>query len=454
MVALRDSNTWQQRFSAYIPVLDEPPAPVISGTLTRVVGLTLEARGCRLALGDRCRIHNKDDPTVEAEAVGFDDERVYLMSVEDSRGLSPDARVVRATGGAMIGVGENLCGRVIDALGLPLDGQGPVEPAERVSLFGRKLNPLQRAPVSEPLDVGVRAINALNTLGRGQRLGLFAPSGVGKSVLLGMMTRFTEADVVVVGLIGERGREVGDFVRQVLGAEGMERAVVVAAPADTPPLMRIHGALRATAIAEYYRDQGLRVLLLMDSLTRFAQAQREIALAIGEPPATKGYTPSVFARLPQLVERAGNSDSGKGSITGIYTLLTEDGDLNDPVAQAARAILDGHIVLSREIAEGGRYPAIDIEASVSRVMNDIVPTAHMESARRFRQIHARYSHNQELIRIGAYQHGNDPEVDAAIEMQPALEGFLQQGIHEPAPMNQSRADLKALFSNRETKNAS
>lgn len=449
MVALRDSENWRQRLSAYVQLLDEPPAPVISGTLTRVVGLTLEARGCRLALGDRCRIHHNGDPVIDAEAVGFDDEKVYLMSVEDSRGLSPDARVVRAEGGTRVEVGEALRGRVIDALGQPLDGKGPCHSSRQVSLFGRNLNPLQRSSVTEPLDVGVRAINALNTVGRGQRLGLFAPSGVGKSVLLGMMTCFTEADVVVVGLIGERGREVGDFVRRVLGTRGMTRAVVVAAPADTPPLMRIHGALRATAIAEYFRDQGLRVLLLMDSLTRFAQAQREIALAIGEPPATKGYTPSVFARLPQLVERAGNSDSGPGSITAIYTLLTEDGDRNDPVAHAARAILDGHIVLSREIAESGRYPAIDIEASVSRVMNDIVSTAHMESARRFRQIHARYSHNRELIRIGAYQRGNDPEVDAAIDLQPAFEEFLKQDIHESAPLNQSCSELAALFSSRE-----
>lgn len=450
MAALRDSDAWCHRLSAYAAQLGAPPQPVISGTLTRVVGLTLESKGCRLALGDRCRIHHNGDPVIDAEAVGFDADKVYLMSVEDARGLSPDARVVRAPGGALIEVGNGLCGRVIDALGQPLDSAGPVPSTQRVSLFGRSLNPLQRGAVSEPLDVGVRAINALTTVGRGQRLGLFAPSGVGKSVLLGMMTCFTEADVVVVGLIGERGREVGDFVHRVLGSRGRQRAVVVAAPADTSPLMRIHGALRATAIAEYYRDQGLRVLLLMDSLTRFAQAQREIALAIGEPPATKGYTPSVFARLPELVERAGNSDSGSGSITAIYTLLTEDADHNDPVAHAARAILDGHIVLSREIAESGRYPAIDIEASVSRVMNDIVPAEHSALARRFRQIRARYSHHRELIRIGAYQRGNDPEVDAAIDLQPAQEAFLQQDIREPAALNQSRADMAALFAAQKT----
>lgn len=445
MTKVADSPAWVQRLGEYTERLSEPPGPIVSGALTRVIGLTLEASGCRLSLGDRCHIHDGGGRVIEAEAVGFDNERVYLMPVEEPRGLSPDARVVRAPGGAHIGVSDALRGRVINALGEPIDGGEPIKTTAQAPLFGQPLNPLKRAGVTEPLDVGVRAINALNTVGRGQRMGLFAASGVGKSVLLGMMTRYTEADIVVVGLIGERGREVGDFVRRVLGEQGLRRAVVVAAPADTPPLMRVHGALRATAIAEYFRDLGLRVLLLMDSLTRFAQAQREIALAVGEPPATKGYTPSVFAQIPRLVERAGNSDHGPGSITALYTVLTEDGDTSDPVAYAARAILDGHIVLSREIAESGRYPAINVESSVSRVMNDVIDKDHLGNARRFRRLYAHYSHNRELIRIGAYQRGSDRDVDTAIDMQPAMEDFLQQDIDEAASLDNSRRALGALF---------
>jgi flagellum-specific ATP synthase len=307
------------------------------------------------------------------------------------------------------------------------------------------LNPLRRAPVEEPLDVGVRAINAMLTVGRGQRLGLFAGSGVGKSVLLGMMTRFTEADVIVVGLIGERGREVADFVRRTLDATARERAVVVAAPADAPPLLRIHGALRATAYAEYFRDAGLRVLLLMDSLTRFAQAHREVALAIGEPPARQGYTPSVFARLPQLVERAGNSDQGVGSITAFYTVLTEGDDPNDPIADAARAILDGHIVLARSIAEQGRYPAIDVEASVSRTMTDVLPAENLALARRARGYLGRYRQSADLIGMGAYEPGNDPRLDEAVSFHEGLEAFLSQDLSEAASLPDSLKGLKAAL---------
>jgi flagellar biosynthesis/type III secretory pathway ATPase len=295
-----------------------------------------------------------------------------------------------------------------------------------------------------PLDVGVRAINALLSVGRGQRMGLFDGSGVGKSVLLGMMTRYTNADVIVVGLIGERGREVVEFVQNILGEEGMARAVVVATPADNSPLMRMHGAMLATSIAEYFRDQGLQVLLLMDSLTRFAQAQREIALAIGEPPATKGYPPSVFAKLPQLVERAGNGDVNGGSITAFYTVLAEGDDQNDPIADAARAILDGHIVLSRELAESGHYPAIDIEASISRAMTEITDAAHMQAARRFKQMYSTYRRHRDLISVGAYQKGADPRVDEAVAYHPRLVEFLQQNLREPVPLVDSLDDLDRL----------
>ncbi len=293
--------------------------------------------------------------------------------------------------------------------------------------------------------MGVRAINALLSVGRGQRLGLFAGSGVGKSVLLGMMTRYTNADVTVVGLIGERGREVKEFVEKILGEAGLQRAVVVAVPADNPPLRRLHGAMLATSIAEHFRDRGKQVLLLMDSLTRYAQAQREIALAIHEPPATKGYPPSVFAKLPQLVERAGNGDKGGGSITAFYTVLAEGDDQNDPIADAARAILDGHIVLSRRLADAGHYPAIDIEASISRAMNDITCSGHQEAARSFKHLYSLYQQNRDLISVGAYEQGSDAQIDTAIAALPALNGFLRQTMQTPVTIEQSLQQLEALF---------
>jgi len=326
-----------------------------------------------------------------------------------------------------------------------LDGLGPVETAQRVPLQSRPFNPLARAPIREVLDTGVRAINALLTVGRGQRMGLFAGSGVGKSVLLGMMARYTSADVIVVGLIGERGREVKEFIENILGYEGRSRAVVVAAPADTPPLLRLHGAAYATAIAEYFRDQGKHVLLIMDSLTRFAMAQREIALAIGEPPATKGYPPSVFAKLPQLVERAGNGREGGGSITAFYTVLTEGDDLQDPIADAARAILDGHVVLSRSLADQGHYPAIDIEASISRAMTEIVSPEQLALVRRFKNLYSRYQRSRDLISVGAYVRGSDPLLDEAIAMYPKLERFLVQDMRERASYGDSVLELERLL---------
>ncbi|MGH8208065.1 MAG: FliI/YscN family ATPase, partial [Steroidobacteraceae bacterium] len=316
-------------------------------------------------------------------------------------------------------------------------------------LSGKPINPLARKPISEPLDVGVRTINSLLTIGRGQRVGLFAGSGVGKSVLLGMMARYTSADVIVVGLIGERGREVKEFVERILGPKDRTRAVVVATPADHPPLMRLHGAWLATAIAEYFRDQGASVLLLMDSLTRFAQAQREIGLAIGEAPATKGYPPSVFAKLPQLVERAGNGAAGGGSITAFYTVLTEGDDNQDPIADSARAILDGHIVLSRSIAESGQYPAIDVEASISRVMQEIATPEQIQTARQFRQTLSMYQQHRDLIAIGAYQRGSDPRVDNAITLWPRMQRFLQQDMRERVDFAASLTALEAVLAESE-----
>lgn len=431
--------------------LIEPVQPLrVSGTLTRVAGLVMEAIGLKLAVGTSCVVYLPSGTSVTAEVVGFSGDRLFLMPSGDIYGLTPGAKVVpmeytgpaprvgmiqhprrRAADRAKhISVGPQLLGRVLNGAGEPLDRLGPIHCERSVPLYSRPFNPLERAPIEKILDVGVRAINTLLSVGRGQRMGLFAGSGVGKSVLLGMMARYTSADIIVVGLIGERGREVQEFIEHILGEEGLARSVVVAAPADTSPLMRLHGAAYATAIAEYFRDQGKHVLLIMDSLTRFAMAQREISLAIGEPPATKGYPPSVFARLPQLVERAGNGRHGSGSITAFYTVLTENDDPNDPIADNARAILDGHIVLSRRLAEAGHYPAIDIEASISRVMASLVSSDLLNRALRFKSTYSRYQRSHDLISVGAYTPGTDPQLDQAIALYPSLESFLQQGMFE------------------------
>ncbi len=436
-----------------------------SGYLTRVAGLVMEASGLKLPVGSTCVVQLPNGNSVDAEVVGFAGDRLFLMPSHDVYGLTPGARVIaqghrletprlgeispprrRATDrGKHVPVGVQLLGRVLDGAGRPLDRLGPLGTDHSQPLHGRPYNPLERQPISEVLDVGVRTLNALLTVGRGQRMGLFAGSGVGKSVLLGMMARYTTADVTVVGLIGERGREVKEFIEQILGADGLTRSVVVAAPADTSPLMRIQGAAYATAIAEYFRDQGKNVLLIMDSLTRYAMASREIALAIGEPPATKGYPPSVFAKLPALVERTGNGPSGGGSITAFYTVLTEGDDPQDPIADAARAILDGHIVLSRHLAEAGHYPAIDIEASISRVMPAVAPPEQLEAARRVKALYSRYQRSRDLINVGAYVAGNDPLLDEAMQRLPAIEAFLRQDMHRREDYAASLGSLAGIF---------
>lgn len=431
------------RLAAAAPPIGAGTNLVREGVLRRAVGLTLEAVGCEAPLGAACKVEVADGGWVDAEVVGFAGERTYLMPSAELHGLLPNARVVPLPGGrGRVQVGDGLLGRVIDSDGVPLDGKGPIRAEGSVGMAGAAINPLAREPITQPLDVGVRAINAMLPIGRGQRVGLFAGSGVGKSTLLGMMTRFTAADVIVVGLIGERGREVRDFVETTLGEEGLRRAVVVAAPADRPPLARLHGAYRATAIAEWFRDQGLNVLLLMDSLTRFAQAQREIGLSVGEPPTTRGYPPSVFAKLPALVERAGNGAKGRGSITAFYTVLTEGDDPQDPIADAARAILDGHILLSRRIADAGLYPAIDIESSVSRVVTEIADVNWRDHIRGLKRLVSAYNSNRDLIAIGAYQRGSDATVDEALARWPEIVDFLGQDIARAADLDHSR---KALF---------
>jgi flagellum-specific ATP synthase len=410
-----------------------------------MVGLTLEAVGCSSVVGDRCVIQGAGGKKIEAEVVGFDEQRSFLMPLTSAEGLKPGAAVTPIDSVSDVPVGAGLLGRVLDGTGQPLDSLGPLQVEGYIPLAGTIINPLQRAPIRRSMDVGIRAINALLTVGQGQRLGLFAGSGVGKSVLLGMMTRFTTADIVVVGLIGERGREVKEFIEDILGPEGRQRAVVVASPADDSPLMRLRASMLCTRIAEYYRDQGRQVLLLMDSLTRYAQAQREIALSVGEPPATKGYPPSVFARIPQLVERAGNGPVGGGSITAFYTVLTEGDDQQDPIADAARAILDGHIVLSRTLAESGHYPAIDVEASISRVMPYVVPADHLKLAQQFKQVYGRYQQARDLISVGAYVRGSDAQTDFAIERIESMRQFLQQGLTERAASAAALAQLRQVL---------
>jgi flagellum-specific ATP synthase len=444
-IASQRQASLAERLRQYQARLGDDRGLVVEGRLTRMVGLTLEAIGCRAAIGGQCDVVSSNGTHIEAEVVGFGEESLYLMPTGDIQGLEQGARVIPTGRVCEAVVGEHLLGRVIDGAGKPLDGLGPIHNDERRPLTGTTFNPLARTPIREPLDVGVRAINALLSVGRGQRLGLFAGSGVGKSVLLGMMTRYTNADVTVVALIGERGREVKEFVENILGKEGLKRAVVVAVPADNPPLRRMHGAMLATSIAENFREQGKHVLLLMDSLTRFAQAQREIALAIHEPPATKGYPPSVFAKMPQLVERAGNGDKGGGSITAFYTVLAEGDDQNDPIADAARAILDGHIVLSRRLADAGHYPAIDIEASISRAMNDVTSYSHQDAARSFKHLYSIYQQNRDLISVGAYEAGSDEQIDIAISAMPALSQFLQQDMNTRVTLEQSMQDLESLF---------
>jgi len=435
------------------------------GRLTRVAGLIMEASGLQLPVGSSCRIVDTAGNSADAEVVGFSGDRLFLMPTGEVHGLRSGAFVepvssARATPRfgveghpwrrnedrtKHLPVGDGLLGRVIDGAGNPLDGQGPLQFDSSRPLSSRPVNPIDRAPVEESLDVGVRAINGLLRVGRGQRMGLFAGSGVGKSVLLGMMARYTAADVIVVGLIGERGREVKEFIEQILGADGRARSVVVASPADTSPLLRMQAAAYATTLAEHFRDRGRQVLLIMDSLTRYAMAQREIALAIGEPPATKGYPPSVFARLPQLVERAGNGTQGGGSITAFYTVLTEGDDQQDPIADSARAILDGHIVLARELADQGHYPAIDIEQSISRVAHQLGSATETALARRLKQLYSRYRKVQDLITVGAYAQGSDPLVDEAIARMPRIQQFLQQDLSERAGLPESLASLHALF---------
>jgi len=425
--------------------IGQVPVATPTGRLVAVQGLLLESVGCRLHTGQRCRIEQVDGGWLDAQVVGFRDKVAYLMPFKKAAGLATGARVLPVAGNTTVQVGSQWLGRMVNGLGEPIDGLGKLGGDAPLAATPPRVNPLRKAPVEEPLDVGVRAINSMLTLGRGQRVGLMAGSGVGKSVLLGLITRQTVADVIVVGLIGERNREVREFVEKSLGPDGLKRAVLVVAPADESPLMRVMATELCHAVAAHFRDRGQHVLLLVDSLTRYAMALREVALSLGEPPATRGYPPSVFSNLPQLVESAGNGEGAAGSMSAIYTVLAEGDDQQDPVVDTARAILDGHIVLTRELAERGHYPAIDVGASISRCMAQVVPAAHAEAARKLKASMARHARVRDLIPLGAYVPGADPATDRAVNLHPKIEAFLCQGTREAAPLEQCVRQLEELM---------
>ncbi|MDW3775758.1 flagellar protein export ATPase FliI [Kluyvera cryocrescens] len=415
----------------------------VAGRLVRVNGILLECVGCRLAIGQLCHVESIEQEMMEAQVVGFDREVTYLMPFKQPSGLIAGARVFPAGKSEGVMIGDQWLGRVVNGLGEPLDDKGKLGGDTLLPQQLPQVHPLKRQPVEAPLDVGVRAINGLLTIGKGQRVGLMAGSGVGKSVLLGMITRYTQAEVVVVGLIGERGREVKEFIENSLQEAGLAKSVIVAAPADESPLMRIKATELCHTIASYYRDKGKDVLLLVDSLTRYAMAQREIALSLGEPPATKGYPPSAFSMIPRLVESAGNSES-TGSMTAIYTVLAEGDDQQDPIVDCARAVLDGHIVLSRHLAEAGHYPAIDIGQSISRCMSQVTAREHQLAARSLKQLYAEYQSIKPLIPLGGYVAGADPLADKAVRLSPAITQFLQQEVQDAALIDSTINDLRTL----------
>lgn len=429
----------------YYTALSNVNAIRAKGKITRVVGLVMEAQGPVASLGGICDIYPKgNERKVKAEVLGFRDNKVLLMPLEEIRGVSPGSIVVARSQKAFISVGRKLLGRVIDGIGNPIDEKGIIPVETEYPIYATPVNPLTRKRIKKPLDIGIRSVNGLLTIGCGQRIGIFAGSGVGKSVLLGMIARSTAADVNVIALIGERGREVRDFIEKALGEEGLKKSVLVVATSDHLPLVRMRGAFIAHAIAEYFRDQGNHVNLMMDSITRFAMAQREVGLSLGEPPTTKGYTPSVFTMLPKLLERAG-SFSDEGSITGLYTVFVEGDDMNDPIADAVRSILDGHIILNRDLAMQNHYPAIDILRSISRVMVDITDDKQKENANKFKSALAVYKKAEDLINIGAYTTGSNPKIDYAINMIDKINGYLQQGMDEKVNFDDSVSQLEQLF---------
>lgn len=432
-------NDFSSSLSYFTDKLQNRPLFELDGKISRIIGVTIESIGPSVALGDLCRIKLKDGSKIFAETVGFSDNKVLLMPLEDVSGIYVGAPVERVDSKINVKISSELLGHVLDGLGRPMDGS-KIKSYESKSIYSRAPNPLLRNRIKEPLSVGVRAIDAFLTLGKGQRIGIMAGSGVGKSTLLGMIARNTEADINVIGLIGERGREVKDFIEKDLGEDGLKKSVLIVSTSDSPALLRVKALYTATTIAEYFRDLGYNVLLMVDSITRWAMAQREIGLSIGEPPTTRGYTPSVFANMPKILERAGNSQ--KGSMTAIYTVLVEADDMNDPIGDAVRSIVDGHIVLSRSLADSSHYPPIDILSSVSRLMKEVVDEKHLKAAMFIRDIYASYINSKDLIEVGAYKKGSNKKVDIALEEIENINNFLTQRIEEKAPFEQT---LKKLF---------
>jgi len=421
------------------------PQPQRSGTLVRLVGMTLEARGVMAPLGACCQVVGRHGHRVEAEVVGFNDKVLFLMPFTEPAGVGPGDMVRVVSNSSLVSLGPELLGRVIDGRCQPLDGKPAPVCKDLLSLLGRPINPMERGPINKILDVGVKAINGILTLGRGQRLGLIAGSGVGKSVLLGMLTRFTKADIVVIGLIGERGREVQAFIQESLGEEGLAKSVVIAAPANVSPVLRLKATHLTHVIAEYFRDQGKDVLMLCDSLTRVAHAQREIGLAIGEPPTAKGYPPSVFGLLPNLIERGGVGRHGHGSITAIYTVLAEGDDAADPIVDIARASLDGQVMLSRKLADSAHYPAIDLTGSISRLMQTLLSSEDLKLSNKLRRLWSLYQQNVDLIQVGAYENGSNPELDEAIRLNDSIVNFLRQDMHISQDYEVTRTQLRELL---------
>jgi flagellum-specific ATP synthase len=440
---MNQTSNFDIKWDRYFDAVDACPCARLEGRVTKVVGLIAEGHGLGMSIGSLCSIENEQRKGIVAEVVGFNDDRVLLMPYGDTRGIRPGSRLSFLNNNPKVGVGEAFIGRVIDGMGMPIDGLGPVKAVSQYPIYGTRINPMERRPIRKLMDVGIAAINAMTPLGQGQRVAIMAGSGVGKSILMGMMTRHAEADVTVIGLVGERGREVKDFVRDNLGEEGMKKAVVVATTSDSPPLVRMRGAFLATTLAEYFRDQGKNVLLIIDSITRFAMSSRDVGLAVGEPPTSRGYTPSFFSQIPVLLERAGTVE-GKGSITGIYTVLVEGDDLNDPVGDTMRSIVDGHIVLSRKLANRGYYPAIDVLESISRVVNEVVGPDHIKMREKAIDAIATYRDAEDMITIGAYVDGTDPRIDYAKNFMPRINAFLKQGLLEKISYEDSLKTLAKI----------
>ena len=440
MIDLKEKNRWNK----YLESANLCRPIRLVGKIVKVAGIVAEANGPGLSVGSLCDIINSEGRNIKAEVIGFNDKRVIVMPFGEMRGIEPGSRIVDISKRPVVKVGEAYLGRVIDGLGHPIDNKGPIRSEGEYPIYGNVLNPLKREIIHETIDVGVCSINALQTLGKGQRIAIMAGSGVGKSVLMGMIARNTSADVTVIALIGERGREVREFIERSLGEEGLKKSVVIVATSDSPALVRIRGAHLATTMAEFFRGKGLDVILIMDSITRFAMSLREVGLAAGEPPSAKGYTPSVFIQIPKLLERAGTVEK-KGSITGVYTVLVEGDDMNEPIADSVRSTVDGHIVLSRDLAHKGHYPAIDVLASISRVMQDIIDHEHLDSAKKLIKVLATYREVEDLINIGAYVDGSDPKIDYAKKMIGKINTFLQQDINQKATFKESVERLKALF---------